>query len=222
MSIALGAFAEGFAGARQSRLDRSERQANSARQDRWLDIMEKNPGMISGMGGGGMAMGALPGMPGGGGGGGNAAAARMPTSTNAAYVREGLIKRGMQPHAADGFVMNFQDESGFNTSVLGDNGAAYGLAQWNGPRQRALRDFAAEKGMDVSNADLQMDYLMHELQGPESKAWGKIQGANTPGAAAAAVLNYFERPAESHRARREKSYLAFDARPAMGARAPAY
>lgn len=59
MSIAsLGAFAEGFAGSVQSKRDRKAREEDSARKDRWLDIMEKEAnrplpsggGMSGGMG----------------------------------------------------------------------------------------------------------------------------------------------------------------------------
>lgn len=46
---AFGAFAESFAGARQARKDRAERSANLDLQNRYLDILEKNPGML-GMG----------------------------------------------------------------------------------------------------------------------------------------------------------------------------
>lgn len=51
----LAAFAENFASARQNRKDREEREKDSARQDRWLNIMERNAGMPQG------GMGAMPG-----------------------------------------------------------------------------------------------------------------------------------------------------------------
>ena len=208
---ALGAFAESFAAGRQAQRDRKEREVAGARQDRALDIMEKQanaplPAMgvpPSAMGGAAAVKGVAP---------------SRPAGENADYIRAGLVKRGMAPHIVDGWMMNLQDESGLNAAARGDNGNAYGLAQWNGPRMRALQSFAGERGLDASDRDLQMDYLMHELQGPEAGAWKKIQAAQTPGAAAAAILNHFERPAEVHRARREQNYLSYDARPpALGA-----
>jgi hypothetical protein len=221
LAISLGSFAEGFAGASQAKKDRKERADASAQKDRYLDIMEKNPGLFMGSAQGGM--GAMPGQGGIPANGGAVVAATMPTKVEAAYVRDGLIKRGMPPHIADGFVLNFKDESGFNTSAVGDGGNAIGLAQWNGPRMQSLQAFSKERGVPHSDADAQMDYLMHELQGPEAGAWKKIQAANNAGSAAAAIVNHFERPAEKHRARREQSYLAYGAGPvAMGARAPAY
>jgi hypothetical protein len=133
---------------------------------------------------------------------------------NADYVISGLVQRGVPMHVAQGIAMNVADESGFNPTAVGDNGNAYGLAQWNGPRMRALYDFAAQAGVDPSDPNLQLDFLMYELQGPEAGAWSRLQGAQTPGEAAAIFLNDFERPAESHRARREAAYL--------GGSAPSY
>ena len=121
-------------------------------------------------------------------------------------VVSGLVQRGMPEHIAQGFATNFKDESGFNTAAVGDNGNAFGLAQWNGPRKAALEQFAAERGKPASDMNVQLDFLMAELQGPESAAWSKISGAPDAGSAAAAVLNHFERPAEEHRARREAQY----------------
>ena len=64
-------------------------------------------------------------------------------------VRAGLIARGLPEHIADGFVMNFQDESGLRTDineqspiVPGSRGG-YGLAQWTGPRRNQLEAFAS-------------------------------------------------------------------------------
>ena len=136
------------------------------------------------------------------------------------YYIEGLTKRGMAPHIAEGFVWNFQDESNLNPGineiapiVPGSRGG-FGLSQWTGPRRRALESFAAQSGRDVSDPELQMDFLMTELSGDEAGAWGKISGTKTAPEAAAAIVNYFLRPAEEHRASREAKYL--------GGKAPTY
>ena len=123
------------------------------------------------------------------------------------FVVDGLVARGMPQHIAEGFAMNVKDESNFNPTAVGDNGNAYGLAQWNGPRKRALETYAASIGGDVADPEVQMDFLMHELETNEAGSWAKIQGATTAGEAAALIVNHFERPAESHRARREAAYL---------------
>jgi hypothetical protein len=142
-----------------------------------------------------------------------AALGKGPTSED--FVVSGLVSRGMPEHVARGFAMNFADESGFDPMAVGDNGNAFGLAQWNGPRKAALEAFAASSGKSADDPNVQLDYLMAELQGPEAAAWSKIVGAPDANSAAAAVLNHFERPAETHRARREAAYLGGNAQPAQ-------
>lgn len=126
-------------------------------------------------------------------------------------VRAGLVQRGLPPHVADAFVMNFQDESGLNPgieerefNVHGTKG--FGLAQWTGPRRRQLEAFARQRGTPVSDVDTQLDFLMTELQGSEAGAARSILSAPDAGTAAAAIVNNFLRPAEEHRARRVAEY----------------
>lgn len=132
---------------------------------------------------------------------------------DAQYILDGLIRRGMNPVQAEAFVWNFKDESGLNPGineiapVVPGSRGGFGLSQWTGPRRRALEAYAASQGRPVDDADLQLDFLMTELQGPEKSAWDRISAAQTTPEAAAAVVNYFLRPAEQHRARREANYL---------------
>lgn len=132
---------------------------------------------------------------------------------NGDWLIDGLAKRGMPPHIAEAFAWNFKDESGLNPGineiaplVPGSRGG-FGLAQWTGSRRRALEGYAAERGMDVADPNLQMDFLMYELQGPEAAAGKAILGAADSRTAAAAIVNKFLRPAEENRARREAKYL---------------
>ena len=125
----------------------------------------------------------------------------------------GLVSRGMPLHIAQGFVTNFKDESGLNPGineiapiVPGSRGG-YGLYQLTGPRRRQYEAWAAENGFDLADPNAQLDFMMMELNTTEKGAWEKIQAASTPGEAAAAVVNYFLRPAEAHRAKREAAYL---------------
>lgn len=150
-------------------------------------------------------------------------AARAPQSSrssgpiDAAYVVEGLTRRGLPQHIAEGFAMNYADESGFdpgineaNPTVAGSRGG-YGLYQLTGPRRRAYEAFAADRGVDMSdpyaNADAQMDFQMMELQGPERRAFERIMATTTAGEAGAAIVNDFLRPAEEYRERRAAKYL---------------
>lgn len=126
---------------------------------------------------------------------------------------DGLVARGMKPHVAEAFALNGADESGLNPGineiapVVPGSRGGFGLMQWTGPRRRALEGYAAERGMDVADPNLQMDFLMYELQGPEAAAGKAILGAADSRTAAAAIVNKFLRPAEENRARREAKYL---------------
>ena len=135
-------------------------------------------------------------------------------TADAFRIRQGLISRGMPEHVADAFVMNFKDESGLNpgineTSPLvpGSRGG-FGLAQWTGPRRRQLEAYAEKMGVPVSDLDMQLDFLMHEMETSEASAGRRIMGAQDAGSAAAAIVNHFLRPAESHRSSREARYLS--------------
>lgn len=132
---------------------------------------------------------------------------------NANSVRAGLIQRGMPEHVADAFVMNFKDESGLNPGINEHNPivpgsrGGFGLAQWTGPRRKQLEAFAQQQGKPVSDQDVQLDFLMTELQGSEKRAAQSIFGAKDTGSAAVAIVNDFLRPAEEHRASRSKRYM---------------
>lgn len=149
-------------------------------------------------------------------GGGSSApvsAASVPQSASAQAIRDGLIKRGLPEHVADGFLMNFQDESGLNPGINEQNPTVpgsrggYGLYQLTGPRRKAYEQFAAQQGKPASDTDTQLDFMMTELQGPEKAAYQSIMAAPDSGHAAAAIVDNFLRPAESHRAARAASYL---------------
>jgi hypothetical protein len=133
-----------------------------------------------------------------------------------AEIRAGLIQRGMAPHIADGFLMNFKDESGLDPGineaapiVPGSRGG-FGLAQWTGPRRVALEKFAAARGAAPSDANVQLDFLMTELQGPESRAARNIFAAPDAGSAAAAIAKDFLRPAPKHLERRVAEYTGMN------------
>lgn len=164
-------------------------------------------------GGGGSASPVAAALAGGGAGGGPVPPASIPSGDNAAYIRQGLIQRGLPEHVADAFLLNMQDESGLNPGineaapiVPGSRGG-YGLYQLTGPRRRAYEAYAQQSGIPLDSIDGQLDFLMSELDGPEANAYQAIMAAPDTGSAAAAIVNQFLRPSEQHRARREASYL---------------
>jgi len=130
-------------------------------------------------------------------------------------IYSGLVDRGLPPHVAEGFVLNMQDESGLNPGineqnpiVAGSRGG-YGLYQLTGPRRRAYEAYASQSGAPLDSVDAQLDFLVSELQGPESRAARSIFSTTTPGAAATAIVNDFLRPAEEHRQSRAARYAGY-------------
>lgn len=138
--------------------------------------------------------------------------ATTPSTADAQQIRQGLINRGLPEHVADGFLVNFQDESGLNPgineanpTVPGSRGG-FGLYQLTGPRRVAYESFAQERGVYPSDVDAQLDFLMTELQGPEKAAADRIMAAGDTPMAAQAIVNHFLRPAPEHRERRMAAY----------------
>lgn len=130
--------------------------------------------------------------------------ASVPAGADAASIRAGLIERGLPEHVADGFLMNFQDESGLNPGINEQNPTVpgsrggYGLYQLTGPRRVAYEQYAQQLGVDPSDVNAQLDFMMSELQGPEANAAQAIFGTKDAGSAAAAIATNFLRPAKQH------------------------
>lgn len=132
--------------------------------------------------------------------------------SHGATIRDGLTQRGLPEHVADGFVMNFKDESGLDPSINEQNPlvpgsrGGFGLAQWTGPRRQALEAYAQSRGLPASDQNVQLDFLKTELEGPEASAGQSIMATENTGDAAAAIAQDFLRPAPQHLANRVASY----------------
>lgn len=134
------------------------------------------------------------------------------SSPAAQQVFQGLIQRGVPAPVAQGFVMNFADESGLRPDinetaplVPGSRGG-FGLAQWTGPRRVALEQYATQSGRPLTDIGTQLDFLVNELQGPEAGAAAQFMGATDPRQAAAGIATHFLRPAPQHLDRRVAEY----------------
>jgi hypothetical protein len=145
------------------------------------------------------------------------ASSRAPSGGVAEQVRNGLVSRftgqlGVDPQRAemlaDAFLINMEDESGLVPDMVervpnvhGTRGR--GLYQLTGSRRDAYERIYG----DDYSIDNQLDFLVSELQGPESRAWNAISSAGNTGEAAAAITTDFLRPAAQHRDRRVAEYL---------------
>jgi hypothetical protein len=106
---------------------------------------------------------------------------------------------GLTAEQAAGKIANLQAESGKNIApwgVTGDNGTAFGAAQWRGDRFSALQKYAADRGLDYRSTAAQQGFMRQEYLGPERKAYDALTSARTPQAAATAVNNFYERSAD--------------------------
>ncbi|TIT96541.1 MAG: hypothetical protein E5W43_21560 [Mesorhizobium sp.] len=91
----------------------------------------------------------------------------------------GLISRWMNVEAAGG------------PSTVNSIGAS-GVAQWLGSRKARLMAFAKARGKDWNDADTQYQFVLSELNGPESRAGSMLRNAKTD-AQGATGASMFER-----------------------------
>jgi hypothetical protein len=121
-----------------------------------------------------------------------------------AYVISGLVRRGVPLHTAQGVTARLHGESGLDPGineiapvVRGSRGG-FGLAQWTGPRRRQLEAFAKDRGVPVSDPEMQLDFLMWENENTEKGAWQKVMQAPDAVSAAEAFTVHWERPGKPH------------------------
>lgn len=104
-----------------------------------------------------------------------------------------MMQKGWSRGQAAAIVGNLQQESGLNTEAVGDNGTAFGLAQWRGERFENLKKFAQARGLDARTKEAQLDFIDHELRTSERDAGDKLANAKNLDEATAAFIS-FERP----------------------------
>jgi hypothetical protein len=140
-----------------------------------------------------------------------------PAMDRARAVRDGLIARGMRPDSAIGFAANALHESSAQPGTgPGDAGASHGLFQWNA--DRLARFQATHNGLSPEQTPLgtQLDYVVSELNGPESAARDAIMGANGPAEKAAAVSQFYLRPKDVAAEMQRRSATALQLADAWG------
>ncbi|MEN6629817.1 MAG: phage tail tip lysozyme [Sulfuricella sp.] len=101
---------------------------------------------------------------------------------------------GWSHEQAAGILANLNAESGMNPGAVGDNGKAYGIAQWHPDRQAA---FAKWSGKDIRKSTLeeQLAFMNYELtQGAEQKAGALLRATKNAQAAGEVMSRHYERP----------------------------
>jgi hypothetical protein len=107
-----------------------------------------------------------------------------------------LQQMGWTQEQASGLAANFWKESLFDPKAVGDNGHAYGIAQWHEDRQA---DFKKLFGIDIqkSTLDQQLQFADYELRhGKEQKAGQALSAAASAQSAGGVVSRLYERPAD--------------------------
>lgn len=131
--------------------------------------------------------------------GGNAAALR--------HAFNYFLDKGLAPHQAAAIVGNIAQESGGQSRAEGGGRTAHdpyslGYGQWNRERLHGgkgyvgLIPFAEAMGRHASDPNVQLDYMWHELQGPENKALKQLLAAKDVAEATRAFGSSYERPDE--------------------------
>lgn len=132
-----------------------------------------------------------------------------------------FMSQGWSREQAIGIAANLQKESGFNNTVTGDDGKAYGIAQWHADRQANFQRVFG-KSIKTSTFNEQLAFVHHELtRGTEQGAGKRLRGARNAGEAAAIVSQYYERPLAAQKEKIERAQIANQLKAQLGNVVPA-
>lgn len=116
------------------------------------------------------------------------------------YIVQQLMgKLGLSYHQAIGAVGSLMQESSStldNTLSNTTGSGAFGIAQWLGDRKSDLRKYASSKSRSPADFRLQVDFMIHELQGKEKGALQALKQAKNYKEAAYAWTDKYERPSK--------------------------
>ncbi len=102
---------------------------------------------------------------------------------------------GFTPLQAAGIMGNIEQESGFNPTALNPSSGAYGIVQWRENRKTALEQKASQKGVPISNIDVQLEHFKDELNTSyKSSVTDPIKKSNNLAEVTRIFLEKFEVP----------------------------
>lgn len=104
-----------------------------------------------------------------------------------------MQRHGLKDWQASALAGQFQWESGFDPTIVGDGGEARGIAQWHPDRYSQLIKFANANGGNPTSVQTQLDFAVHELQTSEKAAGDRFFGSGDVVSAVNALMGY-ERP----------------------------
>ena len=91
------------------------------------------------------------------------------------------LRREFTHDQAAGLVGNFMQESGegLDPTAFNEREGAIGIAQWRLGEERNLKAFAAQRGTTETDFHVQLEFVMHELNGREARAKAQIKACTT-------------------------------------------
>lgn len=122
------------------------------------------------------------------------------------YIKS-MMGMGWSYEQAVGIVANLKEESGGNPYAIGDQGKAFGLAQWHPDRQAQFKSLFGYD-MRQSSAFDQLRFVDWELRNSERGAGNAVAQALTYNQAKDAFLRFYERPSAENVAARSGNETA--------------
>jgi len=116
-------------------------------------------------------------------------------------------EQGWTSAQASGIVASLDKESGFQTSRTGDNGDAFGIAQWHADRAANFRK-AFGHDLKQSTYDEQLKFIQWELGHTERAAGDALRRTTDAASAGATFSNTYERPADQQGEMRDRGEIA--------------
>jgi uncharacterized protein (TIGR02594 family) len=134
-------------------------------------------------------------------GAGTASSVAQGTRAKRAYDH---LKREFTHEQAAGLVGNFMAESGesLDPTAINEREGAIGIAQWRLDRREKLKAFAAQKHTTEKDLQVQLEFVLHELNGTHARAMTKIKECTTTDKAAIAVREHYEIAQPGHDSKR--------------------
>lgn len=126
-----------------------------------------------------------------------------------------LRTAGYSEYSTAGVMGNIYGECGFDSNLIeGGNGIGFGLCQWSFERRTSLENYAASKGVEPSDVNTQIEFLLTEISSTGGPADGYATFMGTAGIygcdmdgwvnadsveeATKQFCGWFERPASKH------------------------
>lgn len=105
-------------------------------------------------------------------------------------IVQGLIARGYSPVHAAALAGHALQESGGDPAAFNPKEDAHGILQWRGDRWAGLQALAKARGVAPDDPQVQLDFISHEMAGPEAKAGAVFRSTADLPSASAALKKY--------------------------------